>query len=66
MEPWEIALVVVLTVYIAVCFGFIAQKHGRNPVLYGILSVVSPINLIFLGYWTFSTTNDAGHGEVST
>ena len=43
-----------LGVYVAVCFGKIAAKHGRNPILYGILSVISPVNLIILGFWAFS------------
>jgi hypothetical protein len=43
-----------IAAYIAVCGGMIAAKHGRNPVLYGILSVVSPVNLILLGYLAFS------------
>jgi len=43
-----------LLAYIGVSFGKIAQKHGKNPVLYGILSLVSPVNLIILGYWAFS------------
>jgi hypothetical protein len=47
-------LVTAIVLYIAVCFGKIAAKHGKNPVLYGILSVISPINLILLGYWAFS------------
>ncbi len=40
--------------YIAICCGRIAAKHGKDPVLYGILSLVSPVNLILLGYWAFS------------
>lgn len=44
----------IVVAYIAVCFGKIAAKHGRNPILYGILSVISPANLIILGYWAFS------------
>lgn len=40
--------------YIAICFGKIAAKHGKNPVLYGIISIISPVNLIILGYWAFS------------
>ena len=44
----------IVEVYVAVCFGMIAAKHGKNPVLYGILSIISPINLIILGYWAFS------------
>ncbi|MDA3863964.1 MAG: hypothetical protein PF689_08890 [Deltaproteobacteria bacterium] len=43
-----------MTIYIAVCFGKIASKNGRNPILYGLLSVISPINLIILGIWAFS------------
>ena len=51
MKGFILALFII---YIAVCFGKIAAKHGKNPVLYGILSVISPINLILLGYWAFS------------
>jgi hypothetical protein len=43
-----------LAIYIAVCFGKIAAKYGKNPILYGLLSVISPLNLIILGYWAFS------------
>ncbi|MEW5802574.1 MAG: hypothetical protein AB1847_10795 [bacterium] len=46
--------VLVVIIYVAVCFGKIAAKHDKNPILYGILSIVSPINLIILGYWAFS------------
>jgi hypothetical protein len=49
---WIIGAMVL--VYIAACFGKIAAKHGKNPILYGILSVVSPANLIIPGYWAFS------------
>jgi hypothetical protein len=51
-------LITVLVVYVAVCFGRIAARHGRNPWLYGVLSVVSPVNLVILGVWAFS-----GDGE---
>ncbi|NVM55476.1 MAG: hypothetical protein HWN66_17345 [Candidatus Helarchaeota archaeon] len=44
----------IILVYIAVCFGKIAAKHGKNPLLFGILSIITPINLIILGYWAFS------------
>lgn len=47
-------LISILIVYIAVCFGKIAAKHGKNPLLYGILSVITPANLLILGYWAFS------------
>jgi len=40
--------------YVAVCFGKVAAKHGKNPFLYGLLSILSPINLIILGIWAFS------------
>ena len=43
-----------ITIFIAICFGRIAAKHGKNPILYGVLSVISPINLIILGVWAFS------------
>ena len=46
--------ILILIIYIAVCFGKIAAKHGKNPLLYGILSVISPVNLLILGYWAFS------------
>jgi hypothetical protein len=48
------AVVLIVLIYVAVCFGKIAAKHGKNPFLYGILSVISPVNLIILGYWAFS------------
>ena len=54
MQPFHYAILIVLILYIAVCFGKIAAKNGRNPILWGILSVISPINLIILGYWAFS------------
>ncbi len=47
-------VVILITVYVAVCFGKIAAKHGKNPILYGLLSTISPVNLIILGYWVFS------------
>lgn len=47
-------VVAIVVVYVAVCFGKIAAKHGKNPTLYGILSIISPVNLIILGYWAFS------------
>lgn len=43
-----------VTLYIAICFGKIAAKNGKNPILWGILSVLSPVNLIILGIWAFS------------
>jgi len=49
-----LVIVAILLIYIAVCFAKIAAKHGKNPVLFGILSVISPVNLIILGYWAFS------------
>lgn len=50
---WIIVSIVAL--YAAICFGMIAKKHGRNPFLFGILSIITPVNLIILGYWAFST-----------
>jgi hypothetical protein len=43
-------------IYIAVCFGKIAAKHGMNPLRYGVLSIISPINLVILGVWPFSNS----------
>ena len=54
MEKIGFAFVAIVFIYIAVCFGKIAAKHGKDPILYGILSLISPINLIILGYWAFS------------
>lgn len=47
-------ITVIVCIYIAVCFGKITAKHGKNPILFGILSIISPINLIILGFWAFS------------
>jgi len=54
MPTYALVLVAILLIYIAVCFGKIAAKHGKNPILFGILSIVQPVNLIILGYWAFS------------
>ena len=48
----------IILVYIAFCFGKIAAKHGKNPLLFGMLSIITPINLIILGYWAFSGTKE--------
>ncbi len=47
------AVVVAFVIYTGLCAGLIAQKHGKNPVLYGLGAVISPINLIILGVWAF-------------
>ncbi len=57
MESLRWIILALLIIYIAVCFGRIAAKHGKNPILFGILSVISPVNLILLGYWAFSKTD---------
>lgn len=54
MNALKFGFVGVLLAYIATSFGRIAAKHGKNPILYGMLSIISPINLIILGYWAFS------------
>lgn len=54
MKIAQWVVIVCTALYIAVCFGRIAAKHGKNPILYGVLSMISPLNLIILGYWTFS------------
>ena len=54
MSIWELGLTAALLIYIAVCFGKIAARYGKNPFLYGLLSIISPINLIILGIWAFS------------
>ena len=60
-----LSLLVIL--YIAVCFGRIASRHGKNPLLYGILSVMLPVNLIILGLWAFSgaSKKESASGEAS-
>jgi len=52
----------IMLAYIAVCFARIAARHGKNPILYGLLSVVSPVNLVILGCWAFSKTKLSHHG----
>jgi len=37
-------VVTILLVHVAVCLGKIAVKHGKNPILYGILSIISPVS----------------------
>ena len=54
MEPWQIAILISVIVYIGLCFGLVAKRHGRNPLLWGVLSVLSPFNLIILGYWALT------------
>ncbi|MFQ5865857.1 MAG: hypothetical protein ACE5IW_11570, partial [bacterium] len=54
MDILGLGVIAIVLVYVAVCFGKIAAKHAKNPILYGILSIISPINLIILGYWAFS------------
>jgi hypothetical protein len=51
LEPWQLAILLGVIAYIAVCFGLVARRHGRNPWLWAAVAVVSPINLIVLGYW---------------
>lgn len=43
-----------ILLYIAVGFGRIAAKHGKNSLLNDVLSVKSPLNLIILGIWAFA------------
>jgi hypothetical protein len=50
-------VVLIITIYIAVCFGKVAAKHGKNPILYGVLSIITPVNLIILGCWAFSDSD---------
>jgi hypothetical protein len=51
LESWQWLVVLGLLGYVAVCFGLVARHHGRNPWLWGVFSVVSPVNLVLLGYW---------------
>jgi len=52
-HPMRNLVVFLLILYIGVCFGLIARRHGKNPWLYGILSVISPLNLFLLGWLAF-------------
>ena len=45
--------IVLVYIYIAVCFGIIARSYGKNGFWYGMLSIVSPVNLIVLGVWAY-------------
>jgi hypothetical protein len=56
VTAWHVVGLALLLAYIAVCFGRIAGKRGRNPILYGVLSIISPVNVILLGIWAFSRT----------
>jgi len=56
MDTFGKIILPIIFVYVAVCFGKIAAKYGKNPLLFGILSIITPINLIILGYWAFSGT----------
>ncbi len=48
------SLVLLLVVaYTATCFGKIASRLGKNPVLFGILCVVPMVNLVALGVLAF-------------
>jgi hypothetical protein len=51
LQFWQLAIIFVLIGYLALCFGLVARRHGRNPWLWGAISVLSPVNLIVLGYW---------------
>jgi len=51
MEPWQVVVLISVIAYVGVCFGLLAKRHGRNPFVWGTLSVLSPINLMILGYW---------------
>jgi hypothetical protein len=51
LEFWQLAIIFVLIGYLALCFGLVAKRKGRNPWLWGILAVLSPANLVLLGYW---------------
>jgi hypothetical protein len=52
--------VLLLILYIGTCFGLIARRHGKNPWLYGVLSVISPLNLLLLGWLAFGRCRGVG------
>lgn len=47
-----VVLLVVL-IYAGTCFGKIAGRLGRNPILFGILCLLPMVNLIALGVLAF-------------
>jgi hypothetical protein len=51
LELWQVAVVFVLIGYLAICFGLVAKRYGLNPWLWGAIAVISPVNLLVLGYW---------------
>ena len=63
--PFHYIVIIILILYIAICFGKIASKYGRNPVIWGILSIITPINLIILGYWAFSNKKQKNSVQLS-
>ena len=67
MEIWQFAIVFGLIAYLGVCFGALAKRNGLNPWLWGAISVVSPINLLVLGYWALrrreKNATEAGAGR---
>ena len=52
-EQMNAYVLAAVLVYIGICAGLIAQKHGKNPLLYGLMAVIAPFNLIVLGMWAF-------------
>ena len=54
MELWQYLVLFTIILYFAVCFGMIARRNGRNPFLWGVLSVLSPVNGLVLGYWAMT------------
>lgn len=53
-------LLVLALLYWAICLGRIAGKLGHNPWLFGVLALISPLNLLALGYLAFSRRAAAG------
>jgi hypothetical protein len=60
ISPWLLAAFIV---YIGLCAGLIAAKHGKNPFLYGLMAVISPLNLVLLGVWAFGRFEREGLKE---
>ena len=54
-ETINVYLVAGFIVYLGMCAGLIAAKHGKNPLLYGLMAVITPFNLILLGVWAFGS-----------
>ena len=55
---WRTLIAIVLVAY-AICFGKIAARLGRNPIVYGVLILVPGANLLAMAWLAFSPPPEA-------